>query len=224
MAIEISLTGYPSGATDVYAYYVGQSLGNYVADKVLFVEGTGPDTGLYTATVDESKGTSIVAFVGAAQPASWADALVDVSWDLSNAIIQSRTDLLGTGTIMLSAPVSGDGELLELILDTDYLAANGRALEWTFDQITGITTSATGKFGLKNSENGTEVYVNSSGAVTDLGGGTFKVSFDIPNTALTGLSPEEYDWSVEVLEGSYKITIARNRQRKTRVNIVEKQT
>lgn len=140
------------------------------------------------------------------------------------AASKAKTDLIGTGTVMLSAPVSGDGELLELILDTDYLAANGRALEWTFDQITGITTSATGKFGLKNSENGTEVYVNSSGAVTDLGGGTFKVSFDITNTALAGLSPEEYDWSVEVLEGSYKITIARNRQRKTRVNIVEKQT
>lgn len=80
----ITLTGYPSGATDVYAYYVGQSLASYVADKVLFIEGTGPDTGLYTATVDESKGTSIVAFVGAAQPASWAEALVGVSWDLSN--------------------------------------------------------------------------------------------------------------------------------------------
>lgn len=84
MAIEISLTGYPSGATDVYAYYVGQTLASYATDKVLFVEGTGPDTGLYTATVDESKGTSIVAFVGAAQPASWAEALVGVSWDLSN--------------------------------------------------------------------------------------------------------------------------------------------
>src|SRR5690606_8080563 len=104
-----------------------------------------------------------------------------------------------------------------------YLAANGRALEWTFDEITGITTSATGKFGLKDALTGTEVYVNTTGTVTDLGSGTFKVSFDITNAALNALSPGKYDWSVEVLEGSYKITVARNRQIKTRVDIVEKQ-
>lgn len=180
-------------------------------------------SGLYEAT--EPTGT--VEFELRVRAATLADSYIvagpaTINTDIAD--IKAKTDLLGTGTVMLSAPVSGDGELLELILDTDYLAANGRALEWTFDQIPNITTAATGKFGLKNSENGTEVYINSSGAVTDLGGGTFKVSFDIANTALAGLSPEEYDWSVEVLEGSYKITIARNRQRKTRVNIVEKQT
>jgi len=132
--------------------------------------------------------------------------------------------LIGTGSAVVSAPVSGDGDLLELILETDYLAANGRALEWSFDEITGITTSATGKFGLKDALTGTGVYVNSTGTVTDLGGGTFKVSFNITNTALNGLTPGKYDWSVEVLEGSYKITVARNRQIKTRVDIVEKQT
>ena len=138
--------------------------------------------------------------------------------------IKAKTDLIGSGALLISAPVSGDGDLLELILETDYLAANGRALEWTFDEITGITTSATGKFGLKDADTGTEVYVNTTGTVTDLGSGTFKVSFNITNTALDELPPGKYDWSVEVLEGSYKITVARNRQIKTRVDIVEKQT
>ena len=138
--------------------------------------------------------------------------------------IKAKTDLIGSGSAVINAPVSGDGDLLELILETDYLAANGRALEWTFDEITGITASATGKFGLKDALTGTEVYVNSTGNVSDLGGGTFKVAFDIINTALDGLPPGKYDWSVEVLEGAYKITIARNRQIKTRVDVVEKQT
>jgi hypothetical protein len=138
--------------------------------------------------------------------------------------IKAKTDLIGSGSAVINAPVSGDGDLLELILETDYLAANGRALEWTFDEITGITTSATGKFGLKDALTGTEVYVNSTGTVSDLGGGTFKVAFDTTNTALNGLPPGKYDWSVEVLEGAYKITIARNRQIKTRVDVVEKQT
>lgn len=124
MAIEISLTGYPSGATDVYAYYVGQSLASYVADKVLFVEGTGPDTGIYFATVDETKGTNIVAFVGAAQPASWTEALVGVSWDLSNDAAEILTAIkadpqLGTadgglvanvGKIPRAATAKADGE------------------------------------------------------------------------------------------------------------------
>jgi len=215
---------YPTGSTNLYAYYVGRTLANYSADKVLFVERSAPDLGIYDATVDESKGTSLRLFVGATQPASWEDAVVGVGWDLTTSQIKAKTDLIGTGSAVVSAPVSGDGDLLELILETDYLAANGRALEWTFDEITGITTSATGKFGLKDALTGTEVYVNSTGTVTDLGSGTFKVSFNITNSALDELSPGKYDWSVEVLEGAYKITIARNRQVKTRVDIVEKQT
>lgn len=78
----ITLRGYPTGAVDVYAYYLDQSLDDYVADKVLFVEGSGSDLGKYTAVVDETKGTQVVAFVGATQPASWADALPGVGWDL----------------------------------------------------------------------------------------------------------------------------------------------
>lgn len=136
----------------------------------------------------------------------------------------AKIALIGTGSALVNSPVSTDGDLLELIKDTDYLAANGRALEWTFDEITGITTSATGRFGVKNASDGTEVYVNLTGTVSDLGGGTFKVAFDIPNTAISTLTPGKYDWSVEVLEGSVKITIAKNRQFKTRVDIVEKQT
>ena len=214
----------PTGTTDLYAYYVGQTLANYVANKVLFVERAAPNLGLYDATVDETKGNLIVAFRGATQPTSWEDIVLGLAWDLTASQIKDKTSLIGIGSAVVSAPVSGDGDLLELILETDYLAANGRALEWSFDEITGITTSATGKFGLKNALTGTEVYVNSTGTVTDLGGGTFKVSFNITNTALNGLTPGKYDWSVEVLEGSYKITVARNRQIKTRVDIVEKQT
>lgn len=82
MATTITLRGYPTGAVDVYAYYLDQSLDDYVSDKVLFVEGSGSDLGKYTAVVDETKGTQIVAFVGATQPASWADALPGVGWDL----------------------------------------------------------------------------------------------------------------------------------------------
>lgn len=103
MATQISALGYTSGVTDLYAYYVEQSLANYVADKVLFVEGTGTDAGRYFASVDESKGTSIVAFRGATQPSGWDQAVPTLGWELpttdASAIIAAiKADAeLGTG-------------------------------------------------------------------------------------------------------------------------------
>lgn len=136
----------------------------------------------------------------------------------------AKLALIGTGYAVVNSPVSADGDLVELIKDTDYLAANGRALIWSFDEITGITTSAVGRFGIENVDDGTEVYVNTTGTVTEPSAGEFQVSFDIPNAALTALTPGNYNWSVEVTEGSVKITIARNRQVRTQVEVVEKQT
>jgi len=138
--------------------------------------------------------------------------------------ITSKTDLIGTGTAITSAPVSADGDLDELIIGDDYLAANSRALEWTFSAIVGFTTSATGKFGIKNANDGAEVYTNTSGVVTDIGGGNWKVSFDVPRTALASLTSGVYDYSVEITEGGTEITILRNRQIKYRVAVVDKQT
>ena len=228
--IPLEVTNYPTGAT-IYAFPSDADLTDYVADKVQLVEDPAPNLGRYRCNWDTADGTSVSVFAGSTQPASWEDAITGLGFDLSSEIaatqatdIKAKTDLIGSGALLVSAPVSGDGDLLELILETDYLAANGRALEWTFDEIPGITTSATGKFGIKDALTGTEAYVNTTGTVTNLGSGTFKVSFDITNTALAGLTPGKADWSVEVLEGSYKITVARNRQTKTRVDIVEKQT
>ena len=87
---------YPTGSTDLYAYYVGRTLASYVADKVLFVERAAPDLGIYDATVDESKGTSLRLFIGATQPASWADAVVGLTWDLLLEAIKDKTDTIGT--------------------------------------------------------------------------------------------------------------------------------
>jgi len=136
----------------------------------------------------------------------------------------AKIALIGTGYAVVNSPVSADGDLVELIKDTDYLAANGRALVWAFDEITGITASATGRFGITNVDDGAEVYVNTTGTVTEPTAGNFQVSFDIANTAISALTPGNYDWSVEVIEGSVKITIARNRQVRTQVEVVEKQT
>lgn len=140
------------------------------------------------------------------------------------AAIQAKTDLIGTGAAFAESPVSEDGTIIPLIIDDDYLAANGRALEWTFDGITGFTTSATGKFGLEKANDPTKTAIITGGVVTDEGGGTWKVSFDILNTDLTALTPGEYEWSVEISEGGVLITTIKNQQNKTRVTLLAKQT
>lgn len=87
----------PTGTTDRYAYYSGRTFASYAADKVLFVERASPDLGIYDATVDETKGTTIVAFDGATQPASWDDAIPGLVWDLLLAAFKADADL-GTAT------------------------------------------------------------------------------------------------------------------------------
>ncbi len=103
---------YPTGSTNLYAYYVGRTLASYVADKVLFVERSAPDLGIYDATVDETKGTSLRLFVGATQPASWADAVVGVGWDLLLAAFKADADL-GTATGGLVANVLQSKDIAE---------------------------------------------------------------------------------------------------------------
>lgn len=136
----------------------------------------------------------------------------------------AKIALIGTGAAIVNSPVADDGTLEELIIGDDYLSANGRALEWVFDEIAGITASGTAKFGLQDAITGEETYTNTTGAIEDLLDGTFKAIIEIPNTALTSLTPGNYDYSVEVSESSKKITIAKNRQIRTRVKVVEKQT
>lgn len=135
--------------------------------------------------------------------------------------IQSSVSTIGTGLATVNAPVADDGGLSYLVIGDDYLASNGRALEWTFDEISGITTSGAASFGLQNADDVTEE-VTLSGSILDLGSGTFKAQVEIQDTDLSALSAGYYNWSVSVIESGTKITIAQNLQRKTRVQLLEK--
>lgn len=83
MTKPISLTGYPTGAT-IYVFPSSQSLADWTTYRVLMVEGTGDDAGLYTASVDPANGTEWLAFVGSSQP-TWADAILGVVFSIENS-------------------------------------------------------------------------------------------------------------------------------------------
>ena len=134
--------------------------------------------------------------------------------------IQDKTDLITSGSISSSLPVATDGTLTEIIIGDDYLAANGRAFEWTVDAPSGFTAAtSTCYFGGAYSTHEWLV----QGTVTDNGDGTWDLSFDLGRTDTEGLIPSKiYNWSVEVRNAlGTEITRVRSGRQ---VSLVEKYT
>lgn len=85
--ITLTILGYTTGAT-LYAFPVGQSLASWSTYRVLFTEGSGANAGRYTASVIPASGTQWVVFVGATQPASWADAVPTLAFDVASEFVK----------------------------------------------------------------------------------------------------------------------------------------
>lgn len=122
--------------------------------------------------------------------------------------IHLKTQLIGTGVIGQGAPVASDGSIDEIIIGDDYLASNGRSFVWTFDAITGATASgSTARFAGSFSNQGWSV----TGTVTDLTGGRWKISFDLPSARTINLRAGLYAWSAEVItNGGSRVTTIRS--------------
>lgn len=106
-------------------------------------------------------------------------------------------------------PVATVGtEPLPIIIGDDYLAANNRAFEWTIPAITGyVAATSTCTFGGRRK---TDTWLV-TGTITDLGGNSWLLSFDVARTDTEGLSEGYYEWSVEVRNaGGTEITKARS--------------
>ena len=97
------------------------------------------------------------------------------------------------------APVSDSGDIDEIIIGDDYLAAYGRAFEFTVDAPSGFVagTSVT-KFGGRAFHRNTSGAWLVTGSITD-NGATWTLSFDMPRATTGALTETEYRWSVEVV-------------------------
>jgi hypothetical protein len=209
----------PEACVGIYRVELSNDVGAYVGQGWVWIEAD--DTNTYVASNDF---VSVHTYKLLNEVDTNVDEiLVDTGTTIpaTLATIDSCTSVIGSGTVTINAPVADDGGLLYLVIGDDYLAANGRALEWTFDEIAGITASAVSSFGLKNPNDATDL-ADFTGTVTDLGSGTFKASVEINDPDLVDLAPGYYDWSLSVVEGGTKITIAQNLQDKTRVQLLEK--
>jgi hypothetical protein len=140
--------------------------------------------------------------------------------------IRDKTNLITTGTIASSIPVTASGQIDgPLVVGDDYLSANGRAFIWTVALPSAfVIATSTCKFGMEyQDEEGTYSF-NVSGTVTDAGSGNVTLTFDVPKATTGTLGPGWYRWSVEIASASgTEVTRVKSSHNKL-VEWVEKQT
>jgi hypothetical protein len=164
------------------------------ASRIQMTEGTGANTGRWSATVTTNGRYKV--FEGATQPADWEDNVGTIVVDDSlNELLERTTTAV---TVVSNNPVATDGTLGPLVIGDDYLAANGRALQWTIAEPAGLTAAnCVCKLGLKT-VTGSRVI---TGTVTDLGS-AWRLSVDIENNDWDGLTEGLAEYSVEVHQGA----------------------
>jgi hypothetical protein len=119
--------------------------------------------------------------------------------------IKDKTDLITSGAIQTSLPVTASGQITgPLYIGDDYLQANGRAFSWTVALPTGmVIATATCKLGMdhaEGSESGASFVV--TGTVIDAGSGNVELRFDVPKATTGTLVEGFYRWSVEIASAS----------------------
>jgi hypothetical protein len=192
----VSVTRTP-GRT-LYAFPDGFSLADWTTHRVLLVEGTGANTGSYTASLDESKSLLWRFFDGASQPSNWGAS--KGYFDLADGI---ALDTLLTRTssgvnVTVTSPVAETGQLKELIIGDDYLVANDRALVWTFPAIAGMSIGdATATLGVRRGTFSTSW----SGSVGVGAGGSWVATIQIGNDEWDGVTQGLYEYSLEITDG-----------------------
>lgn len=115
--------------------------------------------------------------------------------------VKAKTDLITTGTIQSSIPVTSQGQITgPLFIGDDYLSANGRAFQWTVALPSGfVINTSTCRFGMEHAEGATTgASFAVAGTVTDAGGGNVTLSFDVAKATTGTLKAGFYRWSVEI--------------------------
>lgn len=119
--------------------------------------------------------------------------------------IKDKTDLITTGTIQSSIPVTAQGQITgPLYIGDDYLSANGRAFQWTVALPPGfVIATSTCRFGMEHAEGATTgASFAVTGTVTDASGGNVTLSFSVPKATTGTLKAGFYRWSVEIASAS----------------------
>ena len=134
------------------------------------------------------------------------DSSGNVSFPSSGVLdaIKDKTDLITSGNVQTSIPVTAQGQINgPLYIGDDYLAANGRAFDWVIALPTGfVAATSTCKFGMDYSdESGPSTFLV-SGTVTDAGGGNVRLRFELPRAITGALKAGFHRWSTEIVSAA----------------------
>jgi hypothetical protein len=116
----VSLTRTPGIV--VYAFPANASLANWTTSRVLLVEGTGANTGRYTASLDETISSLWYFFEGASQPANWGlskgyfDLIPEVNVSISPSIGYGAREVAGD---VIEIATDASRTILRAIFDED---------------------------------------------------------------------------------------------------------
>lgn len=99
----------------------------------------------------------------------------------------------------LTAPVAANGSIANIVIGDDYLAANGRAFEWTIEAPTGYVAGTSSCFFGGRDKAGTTWRVQ--GTIT-AAGNAWTLSFDLNKTDTASMLCGIVFWSVEVVSAS----------------------
>lgn len=80
-----------AGLTDVCAMPANDSLANYAASCVPMIESAAPDTGLYSAVLDDTVSDTWYIFNSAAQPADWSSSIARIELDEESTATSSSS-------------------------------------------------------------------------------------------------------------------------------------
>jgi hypothetical protein len=111
-----------------------------------------------------------------------------------------------------------------IIIGDDYLAANGRAFEWTIDAVAGFSVgSVTVSWGGAMTGCEHSVFAG-TGSVVDVGAGRWKVICELPKQATANCPEGAYDWNVELKSGNVEVTRVHNVPPNNRAKLLKKFT
>ena len=134
------------------------------------------------------------------------DSSGNVSFPSSGVLdaIKDKTDLITSGNVQTSIPVTAQGQINgPLYIGDDYLAANGRSFDWIIPLPSGfVAATSTCKFGMIFEDESGVSEFNLSGTVTDVGGGNVRLRFELPRATTGTLKAGFHRWSSEIVSAS----------------------
>ena len=189
-------------------------------DVLVAVE-VGVTLGIFQAT-GLKRGTDYVVYHRMGEVPASTDDMEGIIRGVASAI-QAKTDLIGTGSAISSAPVTATGKLNPIVQGDDYLSVNDRAFEWLVDPVAGFAIDdCSCWFGGTSCGSPDQSWL-AEGALTEEDD-RWRLAFELVAEATADLELGHYNWSVSV-RGADGTDVTRVRNKETqRVELVAKHT